>query len=624
MMACVGLHPEVSTLNVVINCLCRMNQVDLGFSVLATILKHGLQPNAYTSNTLLHGICKYRSLSEAMELFQKIEEQGLACCEITYATIINGLCRAGKTCMALEILEQMYEDGRFKPDPQCYNPIIDRLCKERRIDEALTLFRDMINKGIAPNVISYNSLIYGLCNMGLWTRALALFEIMKNKGIKPDVVTFNSIIGAACKSGNSVLDALCKEGKTAEALNLVEEMFLRGVKPDLVTYNSLINSLCHSSQWKEATRLFNRMLDEGIAPDVVTLTTVIHALCKERRVEEALSVLELMSQRGMRLNIFTYSSLIYGMCRTNQWAEATRLFDEMAKKVIDLMVIKDNVPDIASCYKALVNGYMQAKRIGEALRLVEEMIEQGVMPDLETLKALRDLRPKRHVVSAEYIEHVGCPLLLLLGLLLRSLQQLVFCQPKHLLLKHQAFVSLMEVALHRNIELKALPSFDVFDSGQNYRSVPSFKHLQPGGDSYTRRSAFDSILAGCIPVFFHPGTAYSQYLWHLPKNHSSYSVFIPVREAKDVPASIEEILLGISEDKEFAMREEVIRLIPNLVYADPRSRLETADAFDLAVKGILERIEDVREVIREGKDPSIGFADEDSYKYTFPQTQEQA
>ncbi|XP_021799944.1 probable xyloglucan galactosyltransferase GT14 [Prunus avium] len=147
--------------------------------------------------------------------------------------------------------------------------------------------------------------------------------------------------------------------------------------------------------------------------------------------------------------------------------------------------------------------------------------------------------------------------------------------------------------------------------------------LQPGGDSYTRRSAFDSILAGCIPVFFHPGTAYSQYLWHLPKNHSSYSVFIPVREAKDVPASIEEILLGISEDKEFALREEVIRLIPNLVYADPRSRLETADAFDLAVKGILERIEDVREVIREGKDPSIGFADEDSYKYTFPQTQEQ-
>ncbi|KAL0370415.1 UNVERIFIED_CONTAM: Xyloglucan galactosyltransferase MUR3 [Sesamum angustifolium] len=51
--------------------------------------------------------------------------------------------------------------------------------------------------------------------------------------------------------------------------------------------------------------------------------------------------------------------------------------------------------------------------------------------------------------------------------------------------------------------------------------------LQPQGDSYTRRSAFDSMLAGCIPVFFHPGSAYTQYTWHLPKNYSQYSVFIP-------------------------------------------------------------------------------------------------
>ncbi|XP_048427535.1 LOW QUALITY PROTEIN: probable xyloglucan galactosyltransferase GT14 [Pyrus x bretschneideri] len=146
--------------------------------------------------------------------------------------------------------------------------------------------------------------------------------------------------------------------------------------------------------------------------------------------------------------------------------------------------------------------------------------------------------------------------------------------------------------------------------------------LQTGGDSYTRRSTFDSILAGCIPVFFHPGAAYSQYLWHLPKNHSSYPVYIPVRVADDMPRSIDEILLGISKENELAIREEVRRLIPNLVYADPRSRLETEDAFDLAIKGILDRIKDVRKVIREGNDLSIGFTDEDSYKYTFHKKQE--
>ncbi|XP_021834598.1 probable xyloglucan galactosyltransferase GT14 [Prunus avium] len=148
--------------------------------------------------------------------------------------------------------------------------------------------------------------------------------------------------------------------------------------------------------------------------------------------------------------------------------------------------------------------------------------------------------------------------------------------------------------------------------------------LQPPGDTSTRRSTFDSFVAGCIPVFFDPASAYTQYLWHLPKNHTKYSVFIPVRLAEDLKeGNIEKVLLGISKDRELAMREEVIRLIPKLVYADPRSRLKTQDAFDLAVQGILERIGNVRKVIREGKDPSIGFAESDSGKFTFPKTLDQ-
>ncbi|KAI5004992.1 hypothetical protein ZWY2020_032235 [Hordeum vulgare] len=51
--------------------------------------------------------------------------------------------------------------------------------------------------------------------------------------------------------------------------------------------------------------------------------------------------------------------------------------------------------------------------------------------------------------------------------------------------------------------------------------------LQPPGDSYTRRSAFDAMVAGCVPVFFHPASAYLQYRWHLPGDHARYSVFIP-------------------------------------------------------------------------------------------------
>ncbi|XP_003598150.2 xyloglucan galactosyltransferase KATAMARI1 homolog [Medicago truncatula] len=122
--------------------------------------------------------------------------------------------------------------------------------------------------------------------------------------------------------------------------------------------------------------------------------------------------------------------------------------------------------------------------------------------------------------------------------------------------------------------------------------------LQPPGDSFTRRSIFDSILAGCIPVFLHPLSAYKQYLWHFPKNGSGYSLFIPEIDVKEGKVMINETFFNVSKSEVLAMREEVIRLIPRIVYRYPGSRLETIeDAFDIAVKGVLGRIEAMRRQI---------------------------
>lgn len=140
--------------------------------------------------------------------------------------------------------------------------------------------------------------------------------------------------------------------------------------------------------------------------------------------------------------------------------------------------------------------------------------------------------------------------------------------------------------------------------------------LQPSGDSFTRRSTFDSILAGCIPVFFTPGSAYVQYIWHLPKDYTKYSVLIPEDDVRKKKVSIENVLSKIPKSQVAAMREEVIKLIPNVVYADPRSRLETVkDAFDLAVKGVLERVDVMRKEMRQGKNSSMVFDEEYSWKY---------
>ncbi|CAK9149963.1 unnamed protein product [Ilex paraguariensis] len=139
--------------------------------------------------------------------------------------------------------------------------------------------------------------------------------------------------------------------------------------------------------------------------------------------------------------------------------------------------------------------------------------------------------------------------------------------------------------------------------------------LQPQGDSYTRRSAFDSMLAGCIPVFFHPGSAYTQYTWHLPKNYSKYSVLITENDVRTKNFSIEQRLSQISPDQVKIMREEVINIIPRLIYADPRSKLETLkDAFDVSVQAIIDKVTKLRRDIIEGHHDD-NFIEELSWKY---------
>ena len=57
-------------------------------------------------------------------------------------------------------------------------------------------------------------------------------------------------------------------------------------------------------------------------------------------------------------------------------------------------------------------------------------------------------------------------------------------------------------------------SYDHNKMSNNELSRNSVFCLQPPGDMPSRKSVFDSILSGCIPVLFHPLTAKYMYEWH--------------------------------------------------------------------------------------------------------------
>ncbi|KAL8256009.1 hypothetical protein R6Q59_031076 [Mikania micrantha] len=118
--------------------------------------------------------------------------------------------------------------------------------------------------------------------------------------------------------------------------------------------------------------------------------------------------------------------------------------------------------------------------------------------------------------------------------------------------------------------------------------------LQPPGDTPTRRSTFDSILAGCIPVFFEDLSARKQYGWHLLEDeYDEFSVMIPKEDVVFKGVSVIEVLKGISGIEVRRKREKLIEMIPRVIYRKHGSSLglkTKKDAFDITIEGTLQRI----------------------------------
>ncbi|KAL6882676.1 hypothetical protein ACP4OV_011366 [Aristida adscensionis] len=125
--------------------------------------------------------------------------------------------------------------------------------------------------------------------------------------------------------------------------------------------------------------------------------------------------------------------------------------------------------------------------------------------------------------------------------------------------------------------------------------------LQPRGDSFTRRSLFDCMVAGAVPVLFWRRSAYRQYGWYLPVGggrEEEWSVFIDRDALRAGNLTLRGALAAIPEARVRRMRERVVGLIPGLVYAAAADGAGLGggmkDAVDVMVDGMLRRVAEQR------------------------------
>ena len=89
----------------------------------------------------------------------------------------------------------------------------------------------------------------------------------------------------------------------------------------------------------------------------------------------------------------------------------------------------------------------------------------------------------------------------------------------------------------------------------------------PTGDSITRKSIFDSLIAGCIPVLFSRASL-SQYMWHVSEDEmDKISVYIPLHDIVFENKNFIDILKGLTPEQVAEKQRAIREIAPKLQYS---------------------------------------------------------
>ncbi|XP_004504955.1 pentatricopeptide repeat-containing protein At2g17140 [Cicer arietinum] len=172
-----GIRPDICTYNNMISCLCKGGKAKDATSLLHEMLDKGISPNVTSFKILILAFCKSGDFKVACELF----DVALSVCghkEALYSLMFNELLAGGKLSDAKELFEASLDSSLLVKNFM-YKDLIDRLCKDKRLDDAHSLLQKLIDKGYGFDPSSFIPVIDGLSKRGNKQQADELARIME-------------------------------------------------------------------------------------------------------------------------------------------------------------------------------------------------------------------------------------------------------------------------------------------------------------------------------------------------------------------------------------------------------------------------------------------------------------
>lgn len=159
---------------------------------------------------------------------------------------------------------------------------------ESAAPDADDIFRKMKETGLIPNAVA---MLDGLCKDGLIQEAMKLFGVMRETGTIPEIVVYTAVV-----------EGFSKAERFDDAKRVFRKMQNHGISPNAFSYKVLIEGLLRGKRLEDSVDFCLEMLDAGHSLTVATFTDVIDEACKVKGVEEAGGVVRRLRERGLAVD----------------------------------------------------------------------------------------------------------------------------------------------------------------------------------------------------------------------------------------------------------------------------------------------------------------------------------
>ncbi|KAI5061660.1 hypothetical protein GOP47_0024165 [Adiantum capillus-veneris] len=436
-----GIFPDAVTYACALKACARIKASGMGKQIHEEIVRQGLlQNDVVLGNVLMDMYCKCGNLSEAQQVLKKLTSRDV----ISWNTIIAGYTQEGEAEQALFCLEQMQREG-ILPDSVTHTCALKACATIKEVSKGKQIHEEIARQGLlqnnavlgcalvdvyaksgdvsearrvllelpSRNVTSWNALIAGYTQEGEAEHALKCLEEMQHEGIFPDVVTYMCVL-KACASikaalrgiqihqeivrqgllqnnvalGGALVDMYAKCGNIFDARRVLQEYPCQNV----VAWSALIAGCVQQGEAEQALDCLEQMWREGIHPDAVTYACTLQACAVMKAVDRGKQIHKEIVRQGLLWNhIMLGNTLVDMYAKCGDVSTGRRVLEELPSRNV-------------VTWSTLIAGYVQEGEADQALDCLEQMQQEGILPDaityacaLRACATIRAVRRGKHI-----------------------------------------------------------------------------------------------------------------------------------------------------------------------------------------------------------------------------------